>query len=157
MAFGNYSYNPYVNPWAAPYQPQMQQPVQQMPTQQMPQMPVMPQNHPVQNGFVWVDGIEEAKNFYVAPNNAVQLWDKNAPCIYKKSADAAGKPSMQIFDLVERKENTEETENKASKSDFALKCELLDLEKRVAKLEALKRKTKVQGMIDETKEENEDA
>lgn len=150
MAFGNYSYNPYVNPWATPYQTQMQQPVQQMPTQQMPQMP---QAQPMQNGFVWVDGIEEAKNFYVAPNNAVQLWDKNAPCIYKKSADAAGKPSMQIFDLVERKENTAETQNKAPTSDFALKSDLLDLEQRVSDLEASKRRTKAK----ETKEEVEDA
>ena len=153
MAFGNYAYNPYVNPWAAPYQPQMQQPVQQMPTQQMPQMAQMQQAQPMQNGFVWVDGIEEAKNFYVAPNNAVQLWDKNAPCIYKKSADAAGKPSMQIFDLVERVQNTDETHEKRATSDFALKSELLDLEQRVIDLEASKRRTKAK----ETKEEVEDA
>lgn len=87
MAFGNYNYNPYINPYMGGYNaPQMQMPPQAQP----------------QNGFVWVDGIEEANNFYVAPNSAVQLWDKNLPCIYKKSADSTGKPTMQIFDLVER-------------------------------------------------------
>lgn len=107
MAFGNYQYNPYVNPYANPYNQQMPTFQQQMP-QQMPTM----QNTAQNSGFVWVDGIDEANNFYVAPNNAVQLWDKNAPCIYKKSADSTGKPTMQIFDLVERKMET------PSKNDF---------------------------------------
>ena len=38
----------------------------------------------------------------IAPNNAVTLWDSNAPVIYLKQADASGKPSMKIYDLVER-------------------------------------------------------
>ena len=101
MAFGaNYSYNPYVNPYNVPcggqqmqqqmYQPQMQQPPQGV--------------QQASNGFVWVNDINEAANYLVAPNSAVQLWDKNSPCVYLKTADAAGKPTMQIFDLVERKQ-----------------------------------------------------
>lgn len=101
MAFGNnYSYNPYVNPYASPYngaQGQFQQPMQ---FNAQPQQP--PQN--ANNGFVWVNNIDEANAYMVAPNNAVQLWDKNSPCVYLKTADAAGKPTMQIFDLVERKQ-----------------------------------------------------
>ena len=95
MAFGNY-YNPY-NPYGSAFPPQMLPP--QMPQPSIPQPPAAP---PMQNGFVWVDGLEEANGYYVAPNTAVQLWDKNSPTIYKKSADSAGKPTMQIFDLVER-------------------------------------------------------
>lgn len=128
MAFGaNYNFNPYVNPYAAPYQP-MQQPMVQQPAQQP------------QNGFVWVDGIDEANNFYVAPNNAVQLWDKNAPCIYKKSADAAGKPSMQIFDLVERKPAQKTVE--CDMSAFATRDEITRLEARIAAVEAQNAKEK---------------
>ena len=137
MAFGNnYAYNPYINPYASPYNPQPQ-PQPMMQNFQQPQIPQMQQQTP-QNGFVWVDGIEEANNFYVAPNNAVQLWDKNLPCIYKKSADAAGKPTMQIFDLVERKnEISSRIDSKADFSDFVKREEIIPLEERIAKLEAL--------------------
>ena len=38
----------------------------------------------------------------MAPNSAVTLWDSNAPVVYLKQADASGKPSMKIYDLVER-------------------------------------------------------
>ena len=141
MAFGNnYAYNPYINPYASPYNPQPQpQPMMQN-FQQQQVMPQMQQQTP-QNGFVWVDGIEEANNFYVAPNNAVQLWDKNLPCIYKKSADAAGKPTMQIFDLVERKnEISSRIDSKADFSDFVRKEEIIPLEERIAKLEVLSAK-----------------
>ena len=102
-----------------------------------------------QNGFVWVDGIEEANNFYVAPNNAVQLWDKNLPCIYKKSADAAGKPTMQIFDLVERKNETpSKTDFKADFSNFVKREEITRLEERIAALEAIKRAKKEKEATD---------
>lgn len=144
MAFGNnYAYNPYINPYASPYnlqpQPMMQNFQQQQ--QAIPQTP--------QNGFVWVDGIEEANNFYVAPNNAVQLWDKNSPCIYKKSADAAGKPTMQIFDLVERKSETpHKTDFKADLSDFVKRDEITRLEERIAALEAIKRVKKEKEATD---------
>ena len=110
--------------------------------QQQQPMPQIQQQTP-QNGFVWVDGIEEANNFYVAPNNAVQLWDKNSPCIYKKSADAAGKPTMQIFDLVERKnEAPSKTDFKVDLSGFVKRDEITLLEERIAKLEALNAKQK---------------
>lgn len=47
----------------------------------------------------------------VAPNNAVALWDSSAPSIYLKQADASGKPSMKIYDLVERAETPQESAN----------------------------------------------
>ena len=55
-------------------------------------------------GIVWVDGYDAAAMYPIAPNAAVALWDKSSPSIYLKRADATGKPSMQIYDLVERKE-----------------------------------------------------
>lgn len=133
MAFNNYQYNPWVNPWANQYQPQMPQP--QMQPQQMQQQ-IPPQPTQQNNGFVWVDGIDEANNFYVAPNNAVQLWDKNAPTIYKKSADSTGKPSMQIFDLVERKNETPaETHFNGDMSDFVTRDEFTRLADKVNAME----------------------
>ena len=52
--------------------------------------------------MVWVSGEQEAMAYLVAPNSAVALWDSNAPVIYLKQADASGKPTLKIYDLVER-------------------------------------------------------
>lgn len=83
----NYQYygNPYY-PQEVPAQMQMRQPA-----------PVAPQN-----GVQWVSGEQEARNWMIAPNSAVTLWDSNAPSVYLKQTDAAGKPTFKIFDLVER-------------------------------------------------------
>lgn len=101
MAFTPYGYqNPY-------YPPPMQDNLMQMRQQQM--MPQMPQQMPLQNpiaqgGVQWVSGEQEARNWIIAPNAAVALWDSSAPTVYLKQADASGKPSLKIYDLVERAE-----------------------------------------------------
>ena len=134
MAFGaNYSYNPYVNPYNAPYGGQQMQ--QQMYQPQMQQPPQAPQQ--ASNGFVWVDNIQEALNYIVAPNCAVQLWDRNSPCVYLKTADAAGKPTMQIFDLVERKQQAQ-TAAQSAEADFVKRSEFDELRKAVDALTAKK-------------------
>ena len=135
MAFGaNYSYNPYVNPYAAPYGgQQMQQQMYQPQAQQPPQGAQQPSN-----GFVWVNDINEAANYLVAPNSAVQLWDKNSPCVYLKTADAAGKPTMQIFDLVERKQQPTAQTQTATTADYVTRAEFAELRKAVDALTAKK-------------------
>ena len=135
MAFGaNYSYNPYVNPYAAPYGgQQMQQQMYQPQAQQPPQGTQQPSN-----GFVWVNDINEAANYLVAPNSAVQLWDKNSPCVYLKTADAAGKPTMQIFDLVERKQQPTAQTQTATTADYVTRAEFAELRKVVDALTAKK-------------------
>ena len=135
MAFGaNYSYNPYVNPYNAPYGgQQMQQQMYQPQMQQPPQGAQQPSN-----GFVWVNDINEAANYLVAPNSAVQLWDKNSPCVYLKTADAAGKPTMQIFDLVERKQQPTAQTQTATTEDYVTRAEFAELRKVVDALIAKK-------------------
>ena len=138
MAFGNnYSYNPYVNPYASPYN--APQAAFNQPMQFSAQTPQMAQNasQPPQSGFVWVNNIEEASAYMVAPNSAVQLWDKNSPCVYLKTADAAGKPTMQIFDLVERKQQTQ-TAAQSADTDFVKRSEFDELRKVVDALTAKK-------------------
>ena len=139
MAFGaNYSYNPYVNPYAAPYGgQQMQQQIYQPQMQQPPQGAQQPSN-----GFVWVNDINEAANYLVAPNCAVQLWDKNSPCVYLKTADAAGKPTMQIFDLVERKQQPTAQTQTAATTDYVTRAEFAELQAKFDALTAKKSKTK---------------
>lgn len=139
MAFGaNYSYNPYVNPYNAPYGGQQMQ--QQMYQPQMQQPSQAPQQ--ASNGFVWVDNIQEALNYIVAPNCAVQLWDRNSPCVYLKTADAAGKPTMQIFDLVERKQQPTAQTQTATTADYVTRAEFAELQAKFDALTAKKSKTK---------------
>ena len=72
--------------------------------QSTPQMQY-PAPQPQQSGgqsIIWVPNEQAANEFIVAPNNAVTLWDMNAPVVYVKKADASGKPTMTTYDLVER-------------------------------------------------------
>lgn len=94
MAYSYYPYQPnYFQPpmpdQLAQLRQQQYQPMQQTTQQQAP-------------SIVWVQSEMEAANYLVAPNSAVTLWDSNSPVVYLKQADASGKPSMKIYDLVER-------------------------------------------------------
>lgn len=98
MAYQNYYpnfYNPPVPDQLAQYRQSYQPPM-------MPQ-PV-PQNASPMAGsaMVWVPGFQAAQEYLVAPNSAVALWDSNAPVVYLKQADSSGKPTLTIYDLVER-------------------------------------------------------
>ena len=99
------AYTPYG--WQNPYYAQpMPDNLAQLRQQQMPPMmaPQPPQNPVAQSGVQWVSGEQEARNWMIAPNATVALWDSSAPTVYLKKADASGKPSLTIYDLVERAE-----------------------------------------------------
>lgn len=105
---------PYNNNFPMTYQPMMPANNPYMQSQQMPQYPAQAQPQYVpqstyqqqtqnpQNGLIWVRNKTEADQYPVAPNNVVVLWDINEPCVYRKEADATGKPSVRIYDLIER-------------------------------------------------------
>lgn len=69
-----------------------------------PQQPIAPQSNvsAPNSGIIWVSSEREAMEYPIAPNNAVALWDSNNPVIYLKQADASGKPSTEVYDLVKR-------------------------------------------------------
>ena len=75
--------------------------------QQMPTQPAAQQN----NGMIWIQGIESAKAFQVAPNSTVVLWDSEQQCCYIKSADASGMPSMRTLDYTIRSEAPRTAQN----------------------------------------------
>lgn len=98
-------------PYFNPYYPQpMPDNLMQMRQQQMMQPMQQPMSQPVQQnpiaqgGVQWVSGEQEARGYLIAPNSAVALWDSTAPTVYLKQADASGKPTLKIYDLVERSE-----------------------------------------------------
>lgn len=126
-----YPYTSYQNPYQQGYYPMYQQPQYQQfqqPVQQPVQQPAQQTYSPVinQSGIIWISGEQEAAMYPIAPNNAVALWAKDGKTIYLKSADATGKPTMRIYDLVERAENASESPEKADrKSDeYATKSDL---------------------------------
>ena len=102
--FGQQPYNVYQQPiYNHPPMPPMQEPQMQMRPQYQPAPQMQYPQHPQQNqAIIWVPNEKSANDFIVAPNNAVTLWDMNAPVVYVKKADASGKPTMTTYDLVER-------------------------------------------------------
>ena len=99
MAFNPYYQNPY-------YPQPMPDNLMQMRQQQMmqPAPPPVPQNPVATGGVQWVSSEQEARSYLIAPNSAVALWDSTAPTVYLKQSDASGKPTLKIYDLVERAE-----------------------------------------------------
>ena len=98
------------------YPQQYQQPIP-TPQQQINQN----QNNPI----IWVSGEAGAKAYLVAPNTTVQLWDSEANCVYLKSADASGMPSMKILDYTIREgEKPQNTPLKNDMNNYATKEEL---------------------------------
>ena len=94
-------------PYFNPYYPQpMPDNLMQMRQQQMmqPAPPPVPQNPVATGGVQWVSSEQEARGYLIAPNSAVALWDSTAPTVYLKQSDASGKPTLKIYDLVERSE-----------------------------------------------------
>jgi hypothetical protein len=91
----------YSQPISQPMQEPMMRP-QYQPTPQMQYQPPQPQQPSGGQSIIWVPNEKAANEFIVAPNNAVTLWDMNAPVVYVKKADASGKPAMTTYDLVER-------------------------------------------------------
>lgn len=87
------------NPYASQYQAFPQ--VYQQNAQQQNQIQTS-------NSLVWVCNEKEATMYPVAPNTAVAMWNMTEPVIYLKQADASGRPSMKIYDLIEREESAQD-------------------------------------------------
>lgn len=127
-----YGYQPY-----QPYQPPMADQLMQLrQNQYQPNMQQVPQQQ-VAPSIVWVQNEMEASNYLVAPNSAVTLWDSNSPVVYLKQADASGKPSMKIYDLVERSQRPVQPPQ-APAVEYAPLSRLEALEARLNELAAVK-------------------
>ena len=134
MAYNPYyqmGYQQYQLPQYQPYQSGYSQAAQgQMMTQNQPAQQMQPmQNYSPainQSGIIWISGEQEAAMYPIAPNNAVALWEKSGKVIYLKQADATGKPTMTIYDLVERTESqqTVSGQNETTNTAYATKDEL---------------------------------
>lgn len=122
-----------------PYMPPMQDNLAQLRQQQMQAIPPMPQNPLPQSGVQWVSGEQEARSWMVAPNAAVALWDSTAPTVYLKQADASGKPTLKVYDLVERLASAPDTQ-KAPAAEYVTRKEFNALAALVSEMKGKKRK-----------------
>ena len=99
MAYPYYNFSPY----QSYYTQQIPQYQQFQAQQYQPQIQQQPASQPTNYaGRIWVNGRNEADFYPVAPNNAVDLWDRDGKTLYQKKADATGKPSVIVCDVVER-------------------------------------------------------
>lgn len=142
MALNTY-YPTYTNPYQQNYNPYLAQQTQQI------QQPQIPQVQTAQPSINWVSGDREAAAYPVAPNNAVALWSQSEPVVYLKQADATGKPSMKIYDLVERTQNVQSAEDKP----FATREELEHVREEIGKLRSEMAKKKAAKRREEEDDE----
>lgn len=122
-----YPYNPY-----NPYGPQpnyggFNNPYS-MPNPQ-PNQPQQPQAQP-QNTYAFVNGIEGAKSYPMAPNQTVMLMDSEQPIAYMKQSNGMGQATLKYFRLVEISE-ADLRAPQAPAAEYATKAELEALAKRI--------------------------
>ena len=87
-----------------------------------------------QSALIWVQGLEAAKSYMVAPNNTVTLWDTERQTIYLKSADAVGMPSMRIIDYTFREAPA--TAPAQPQTDFVTKDDISIIQKQIDEIKA---------------------
>lgn len=141
------AYNPYFPTGYQPlYVPQYQQPPQVPQVQPMPQAQTAPQVQQGNNGLIWVQGIEAAKSYLVAPNTTIMLMDSEARQFYIKSADASGMPlPLRVFKFEEVLKQPEKEEKAPEPIDMSNYVEKRDYE-------AFKRH--IEGLLQSSAEQN---
>lgn len=158
MAYPTYSYPSYQSYYPQPIPGQFGQFRQEQTQQPIIQPAQAPQNisTPIQtsnpmmanypsNGIIWVPNINAANDYLVAANSAVALWDSSAPFVYLKQADSTGKPTIKVFELVERDPNQRQTKQEIQLPDlsnFITRDELEDILSERLKKPSVTTKTK---------------
>lgn len=109
------------------YYPQQYQPQQMQYPQQNQQMQQVQMSSTNQPSIIWISSENEALSYPVAPNNAVTLWSTAEPVVYLKQADATGKPTLKIYDLVERAKTSPKSTLEQGKEivEYATKSDLV--------------------------------
>lgn len=107
--YNQYGYSPYPNNYTQPYQP-----IQQSNRTEL----------------IFINGMEEARSYIVAPNKKVYLKDLTSNKLFEKRADAQGMYELKVYEVKEI--------NQDAHTQFITKDELNDLESRfTSKLDRL--------------------
>lgn len=121
----------YFNANYMPHQPQMMQMPQQLP----------PQNSGAQSNVSWiyVNGVQGARDHIVQPGQTAWMMDNNDPVIHVKIVDNMGTATLKSFQLVEI--NPQQAQTQAAPapqvdvSQFATKEEINAVSEKLAQLE----------------------
>ena len=130
---------------------------------QYQQMPMQPVQQPIQSngGLIWVDNEEQAKNYLVAPNNVIPMFDKSSSAMYIKSADGAGMPTFKKYKLIDVDEETPKnapTTHKCTCGDkFATKEQLNAVEGKINDILAMYEELKDKQTVKATKPTKKEA
>ena len=130
---------------------------------QYQQMPMQPIQQPIQSngGLIWVDNEEQAKNYLVAPNNVVPMFDKSSSAMYIKSSDGAGMPTFKKYKLIDVDEETPKnapTTHKCTCGDkFATKEQLNAVEGKINDILAMYEELKDKQTVKTTKPTKKEA
>ena len=97
-----------------------------------PYYPNYPQNTGTNNvNWVYVNGMEGARNQIVQPNQVTWMMDNNDPMIYVKAVDGMGTATLKAFRLEEVNQNVQA----ASQDMFASRNDLAALATRIEAIE----------------------
>lgn len=104
------------------------------PNYQTYQQPAQPQNT---DERIWVQGINSAEAYLVAPNSFVRLWDSSCNRFYEKRADASGRPlPLEIYEY----SRIEASNTPSPTIDYS--AEIEGLKARISALESIKKEVK---------------
>lgn len=100
-----------------------------------PYMNYMGMNQPqARESIQYVNGIESAKAYQLAPNQTVLLMDSNESKFYIKSADASGFSNVKAYVFTEYQEQPKQAVDYVSRSEFEqLRTELTNISKQLEK------------------------
>lgn len=117
----NYNYGGY---WQEPRQNYLQGTQMSLPNQQV--------NN---DERIWVNGEAQARDYLIAPNGFVRLWDSNEPKFYEKRADASGRPFLKAYGYHEIETATDPKTVPNGFNEEELKKEIEALKRRITALE----------------------
>lgn len=86
------------------------------------------------NGLIFVNGIEGAKSYQMQPNQMVMLLDSDNPIIYKKTSNGYGQSTVECFKMVQVSEEELKGTNNNPNQEYVLKADFDALVKRMDEL-----------------------
>ena len=97
--------------------------------------PMQPPSAPQQNvNWLYVNGLQGAREHIVQPGRTAGLMDNNAPVIYVKAVDAVGTSTLRIFRLMEISPDQAAPAAPQAEAQYATREEVAALSQRLDKL-----------------------
>lgn len=86
-----------------------------------------PSSPPQLRQYAFVNGIEGAKSFQLAPNQTIMLMDSDNPICYMKTSNGIGQSTLRYFKLTEVSENELKSSPPEPKQEYVLKADFDEL------------------------------